>query len=59
MLAFASRLFLFELEPNAYGARHSGFSVLAANLKNAPAVLAGLISDDRPLLTALGLDHQA
>jgi hypothetical protein len=55
MLALASRLYLFELQPNAYGAKYSGFSVLAANLHNAKPVLRTLISDDEAVLAAVGL----
>ncbi len=55
MLALASRLYLFELEPNAYGARYSGFSVLAAHLHDARPVLRSLISDDPVVLAAAGL----
>jgi hypothetical protein len=33
-LAFASRYVMFELQPNRFGARYSGYSLLAANLHN-------------------------
>jgi hypothetical protein len=55
MLALASRLYLFELEPNPHGAKYSGFSILAANLHNAKPVLKRLISDDEAVLAAVGL----
>jgi hypothetical protein len=41
-LALASQFHMFELQPNAIGMRFSGFSLLAANLRNNPAVLAQL-----------------
>jgi len=56
MLAMASQLYLFELEPNPYGARYSGFSVLAADLHDAKPVLGSLISDDPAVLAAAGLN---
>ncbi len=56
MLALASQLYLFELEPNPYGARYSGFSVLAAHLHDAKPVLKSLISDDLAVLAAAGLN---
>ena len=56
MLALASQLYLFELEPNTYGARYSGFSVLAAHLHDAKPVLKSLISDDPAVLAAAGLN---
>ena len=55
MLGLASRLYLFELEPNRHGAKYSGFSILAANLHNAKPVLTRLISDDETVLAAVGL----
>jgi len=55
LLGLASRLYLFELEPNAYGARYSGYSVLAANLHNSKPALRDLISTDPAVLAAVGL----
>jgi hypothetical protein len=43
MLALSKRLHLLELLPNLNGARLSGFSTLAANLKRAPAILDQLL----------------
>ena len=43
MLALAKELVLFELEPNKFGIRHSGFSVLAKDLRSANSILKGLI----------------
>jgi hypothetical protein len=45
MLALATSLHMFQLEPNPYDIKHSGFSLLAANLRGAPAILAGLIEE--------------
>ena len=44
MLALSKRLHLLELMPNEFGARLSGFSMLAANLKQLRAVLERLIA---------------
>jgi hypothetical protein len=55
MLALAKQLYLFELEPNPYGARYSGFSVAAAHLHDTKPVLRRLISDDPAALAAAGL----
>ena len=43
MLALASAYEMLQIEPNRFGARFSGYSVLAANLRNNPAVLARLL----------------
>jgi hypothetical protein len=43
MLGLAGALYAFELEPNVYEARFSGFSILAANLNNAREVLASVV----------------
>ncbi len=57
MLALASQLYLFELEPNPYGARYSGFSVLAAHLHDAKPVLRSVLGDDPAVLAAAGLSE--
>jgi hypothetical protein len=56
MLALASHLYLFELEPNRHGVKYSGFSMLAASLHNDKPVLKSLISTDEAVLTAVGLN---
>jgi hypothetical protein len=43
MLGLADQLHLFEVEPNRWGVRYSGYSILAANLNRNRSVLAGLI----------------
>jgi hypothetical protein len=53
MLALARDLSVFELEPNAFGARFSGYSVLAANLRSNRPLLASLITGDEAGLDAL------
>jgi hypothetical protein len=44
MLALARRLWVLPLKPNIYGARYSGFSVLANQLQDTPAILRGLLA---------------
>jgi hypothetical protein len=55
MLALASRLYLFELEPNPHGAKYSGFSALAANLHSDESILHGLIGDAAAVLAVTNL----
>lgn len=43
MLALAKDLYLFEVQPNRLGAKYSGYSVLASNLKGSPPILQQLL----------------
>ena len=44
LLALSENLYVFELKPNRLGAKYSGFSVLASNLKGSRPILERLIS---------------
>lgn len=43
MLGLASSYYAFELEANVFGSKHSGFSLLAANLNRAKPMIARLV----------------
>jgi hypothetical protein len=43
MLALATRFYILPLRPNAHGAKYSGYTMLAAKLRDSPGVLSGLI----------------
>ncbi len=45
MLATASGFNMLQIAPNPFGARFSGYSVLAANLRSNPTVLARLVGE--------------
>jgi hypothetical protein len=45
MLALARGFHMFQIEPNPFGAQFSGYSVLAANLRSNPALLARLVGE--------------
>ena len=52
LLALSQQCYAFELEPNAYNMKYSGFSMLALNLQTAKPILSQLIGRpdaDRPL----------
>ena len=53
MLGLASQLHMFELEPNPYGSRFSGFSLLGANLNGNRQVLAQLVGGEAALRAML------
>jgi hypothetical protein len=48
MLTLATRFYILPLKPNANDAEYSGFSMLAANLRENPEPLAGLIAAPEP-----------
>jgi hypothetical protein len=45
MLALSHKFIFFEINQNRWGAKYSGFSRLALDLRNSATVLNGLISD--------------
>jgi hypothetical protein len=45
MLALAADLHVFQLEPNSLASRFSGYSMLAANLRANPALIARLVGE--------------
>jgi hypothetical protein len=53
MLGLATDFRGIGVEPNAFGIKYSGFSMLAANLQNAKPILARLIARRDPVLDAM------
>jgi hypothetical protein len=53
MLGLAASYYAFELEENSFGSKHSGFSLLAANLNRAKPMIARLVGRSDPVLDRL------